>query len=404
MKIRKILAVLVLISMIAPIGMLAMGDTEPNDDFEHAELIGTGTHTGTVSDYYDSSLTEHEDIDYYKVQVPAGKAILISLTGESGKTVSLHTYNEEKQDVYEMAQSTDGALDRAFYDGKSTTGYVIYLKISSGYDEIVNYTLKVEFRPSDIMSSATGLTENQEVSGIFYDVGEVHWYKTLVVGNKSLLITLKSKTGDLHADLYDSNGNNLYSSASANSGGLDTAFYDGKSSTPYQVYIKISTYDENAEYTINTEFRPSDIMSSATEINENQKVSDTLYSSYEVHWYKIAVPAGKRLNLSVSSTGDDVWVSLYKEDGTLINMDDGTSFSIAGSNTHDTSITAYIKVSSSLSTNKVSYAFTPKFQDISSGGGGNSGGSSPFVGAPLLILAVLLAMTMIWVRKRNKTS
>ncbi len=36
--------------------------------------------------------------------------------------------------------------------------------------------------------------------------------------------------------------------------------------------------------------------------------------------------------------------------------------------------------------------------------GDSSGGSSPFVGAPLLILAVLLAMTMIWVRKRNKTS
>ena len=34
----------------------------------------------------------------------------------------------------------------------------------------------------------------------------------------------------------------------------------------------------------------------------------------------------------------------------------------------------------------------------------SSGGSSPFVGAPLLILAVLLAMTMIWLRKRNKTS
>ena len=36
--------------------------------------------------------------------------------------------------------------------------------------------------------------------------------------------------------------------------------------------------------------------------------------------------------------------------------------------------------------------------------GGNSGGSSPFVGAPLLLLAVILVMAMIWVRKRKETS
>ena len=294
MKIGKIIAVLILMSMVIPTTMLVMGDVEPNDDFEHAELIGAGTHTGTVSDYYDTSFNEHKDIDYYKVQVPSGKAVLISLTGESGKTVTLEMYNEEKQDVYEMAHSTDGALDRAFYDGKSSQQYIVYAKVYT-LDNMANYTIKVEFRPSDIMSSAT-------------------------------------------------------------------------------------------------------------QINENQKVSETLYSVSEVHWYKITVPAGKKLNLSVTSKGDDVWVSLYKEDGTLVNIDHGTSFSIAGSNTHDTSITAYIKVSS-LSTNKVSYTFTPKFQDIGSGGGGNSsGGSSPFVGAPLLLLAVLLVMAMMWVRKRKETS
>ena len=291
MKIWKIFAVLVIVGMLMPISMIATADTEPNDDFSSAESIGIGEYTGTVCDYYDSEFNEHEDVDYYKVTVPAGKSILVSAYANASNSVTVYLYDGDRQELGLLIAS-DGALDREFYDRQS--------------------------------------------------------------------------------------------------------------SEEYSVYLKVYTYDDMVSYTMNIEFRPSDVMSFAENISAGQRISDTIYDISETHWYRIDVPAHKALKLSCSSSGDDIYVSIYKEDGTIISMDDGTSYEVEVKNNGDSEVTAYIKVDA-ISTNKVTYTLQPEFEDISSADGTSPSVSddSPTLGLPMVFIGLLAVVLFVGIRRRK---
>ncbi len=302
MKIRRIIATIVFVGMIMPIAMVVVGDVEPNDEFSSAETIGEGEFTGTVYNYYDSNFEKQEDIDYYKVLVPAGKAIMVSAYANATNSVTIHIYDSDRQ-VKGILSANDGALDREFYDEKSSMDYTVYLKIST-YDDMINYTMNTEFRPSDMMAFAVELTEGKEIYGEIYD-------------------------------------------------------------------------------------------------------------SAEVHWYKITLPQGKKLNVSASARGDDIRISFYREDGSLVGMKYGTSFNIEAENTHDYSLTTYIKTYA-ISTNKVSYRITPSFEDISSSTDSSdnaetstttiddSSNSTPSLGLPIIIMGILIALGIVGIKKKRQ--
>ena len=213
--------------------------TTPTNSFEDAEEIGEGTYSGTVDDEY-----------YYKVDVPAYKAILVTLTAGDDADVSLRIYNSNRQDAGTIAMAENGETDKAFYDEKSSSAYVVYLKVKNYNIFSSTYTLSVEFRPGDVMSSATQLTDGQQLSGTLKASLEVHWYKIDVPKGKLLNVSYTSNGGDISIELYDSQGDWIdIGLGLGHAGGVDTELF-GESGT---IYIKVTSFefeDRDISYTL----------------------------------------------------------------------------------------------------------------------------------------------------------
>ena len=207
--------------------------------FDDAQVIGEGTYSGTVDNEY-----------YYMVNVPTYKAILVTLTAGSGANVSLQIYNENRQDVglTGYASAEDGASDNAFYDGQSSSQYTIYIKITN-YNILTpsKYTIKVEFRPGDVMAGAQEISHDQTISDEIKYSSEVHWYKINVPKGKLLNVSFTSNGGEIDITLYDSGGKTIDTEYGTN-GYVNTELL-GESGT---IYIKVTAYEYNkvVSYTI----------------------------------------------------------------------------------------------------------------------------------------------------------
>ena len=200
--------------------------------FDDAQMISEGTYTGSVSSDY-----------YYMVSVPAYKAILVTLTAGSGSSVSLQLYNENRQDtgIFGYASAQDGSSDNAFYDAQSSSQYTVYIKVTN--DNLLtssDYTIKVEFRPGDVMAGAQEITDGQTVSSEIKYSAEVHWYKISVPKGKLLNVSYSSNGGDIEVTLYDSSGKEIDYGYGEN-GYVSTELL-GETGT---IYIKVTAYEYN---------------------------------------------------------------------------------------------------------------------------------------------------------------
>ena len=205
--------------------------------FDDAKLIGEGTYSGTVENDY-----------YYEVNIPAYKAVLVTLTAGSDSSVSLQIYNENRQDVgiFGSASAENGASDNAFYDGQSTSQYTAYIKVG-GILTSNDYTIKVEFRPGDVMSGAQGVSDSQAISDEIKYSSEVHWYKINVPKGKLLNVSFTSNGGEIDITLYDSGGKTIDTEYGTN-GYVSTELL-GETGT---IYIQVTAYEYNkvVSYTI----------------------------------------------------------------------------------------------------------------------------------------------------------
>ena len=205
--------------------------------FDDAQVIGQGTYSGTVYTEY-----------YYEVNVPAYKAILVTLTAGRDSSVGLQIYNENRQEVGFPASAEEGASDNAFYDGKSSSQYMIYIKIANDntlrYSE---YTIKVEFRPGDVMAGAQEISNDQAISDEIKYSSEVHWYKINVPKGKLLNVSFTSNGGDIDVTLYDSS-DKVIDTEDGTNGYVNTKLL-GESGT---IYIQVTAYEYNkvVSYTI----------------------------------------------------------------------------------------------------------------------------------------------------------
>ena len=197
MRATKILVTTIVAAMVFT-GFFAVFAAAEGTSFDDAKVIGQGTYSGMVTNDY-----------YYKVNVPAYKAILVTLTAGSNSDVGLTMYDSNKQEVGLGAMASNGERDTAFYDGKSTVQYTIYLKISNLNLVPSNYTINVKFTPGDVREGAKELTDGQSASGTLLDLNEVNWYKISVPKGKLLNVTFTSNGGEIMVTLYDSSGQSI---------------------------------------------------------------------------------------------------------------------------------------------------------------------------------------------------
>lgn len=227
---KKVIAAIMVLTLLITAGGVVLADTDTNDDFDNAEQVGEGTFSGTVS----SGLST--DDDYYKISVPAEKSVLVTVTSGSDADISLTLYDGNRVEQDSVA-STKGEMNYLFYDGKSSTSYTVYLYFSGDGD----YTFTVEFRPSDMMSGATSVSSGETVNGNIKVGGEVHWYKISLKDGEGMNLT-GTATGDgVWIDLYDSGGDELDTNYWNNLQNSFTLAYSTENAQ--DVYIKIYPVD-----------------------------------------------------------------------------------------------------------------------------------------------------------------
>ncbi len=239
MKVAKILVIGTLVTLFFAGFFTALAAAE-GTSFDDAKVISEGTFSGTVTSDY-----------YYAVNIPAHKAILVTLEAGNNSDVALTIYTADKQQagMSGTASASDGAIDQAFYDGKSNTTYKVYIKIENmNMFTPSNYTITVKFLPSDMMSAATQINNGQKVSGNLVYIDEAVWYKIDVPKGEILNVSFSSSGGKVMVDLYDSQGN-IIDSSSGTQGFVNTKLL-GQSGT---IYIRITSgeiQNSNITYTI----------------------------------------------------------------------------------------------------------------------------------------------------------
>ena len=143
---------ILLFILIIMIPLSVSADLEPNDTFATAELASEGSHSGLVDDD-----TEPADVDYYKVEVPDGYDLKVTL-----KNTDAGSFSEIHLDLYDEGWDEVTGLNAINLDAESgekesdewsnprNGRATVYLKVyGDGF-----YTMKIEFEEA----GAVGLT------------------------------------------------------------------------------------------------------------------------------------------------------------------------------------------------------------------------------------------------------
>ena len=167
------MAALVLIAfMVLPVFMGVLADTEPNNTFETAEVIGEGTYHGTF--YYSFwNSTNNDDTDYYLIHIPAHKMLNVRVISDYGLSVSATIYSQNRT-MKDFAFCSDGDAADLREDpfGEAET---VYLKLESTIDT-GNYTLEVTFSDSAFEDISNGIT-----AGAFLCLGSILLIVILII-------------------------------------------------------------------------------------------------------------------------------------------------------------------------------------------------------------------------------
>ena len=126
----------------------ASADSENNDSFDTAETVGEGTVTGSVS----ISGVSDSDEDYYKVEVPEGKDLEVTVekTDSDDGIITVNSYDSSRSDMYVlgiyMTLSNEGETDtESWYNSEGEDTY-LYLHLSGDgeYSMTVDITSETE--------------------------------------------------------------------------------------------------------------------------------------------------------------------------------------------------------------------------------------------------------------------
>ncbi|MCK5291219.1 MAG: hypothetical protein KAR39_04275 [Thermoplasmata archaeon] len=126
---RFVLFVSVVIVML--ISATAIGDTEPNDDFDNAEQIVAGV--------YEGELSSNDNNDYYEVALVAGQLIYVNVTSTPETSVEL--YNGQQETVESSWMETSHEL-LWVTSSSAPPSFICYIEVQRSDGE-GSYTMEV---------------------------------------------------------------------------------------------------------------------------------------------------------------------------------------------------------------------------------------------------------------------
>ncbi|MHA1794066.1 MAG: PPC domain-containing protein [Promethearchaeota archaeon] len=217
---------------------------EPNDDFDHAVLIGEGEIDDLIG----------FDDDWYKIYLNNEGILDMSLNISGTGDLDLYLYNSDESLL--AWSSGSSSLETIHYFVRSPGYYYIKVDLYSGgaqYDLITAFDPDDSYEDNDNLESATAINiyENESLNLKSFDDD---WFKIQIISNGgdiNISISLNGE-GIAHLNLYDSVGN-LLSSWSGNST-FQSIQYTVVGSGDY--YIKVNYVSGAASYNLTTSVTP----------------------------------------------------------------------------------------------------------------------------------------------------
>lgn len=157
---------------------IALGDTEPNDDFDTAEQIVAGAYEGELH----NGFWPHDNEDFYKVTLVAGQLIYVNVTSTPETSVFLY---DEQQEMIESSWTKNSHEVFRVTSSSAPPSFTYYIEIqrSSGDG---SYTMEVSIvsqndansggDAGDKFDTATLVTAGIRYSGYGYGGDDEDYY------------------------------------------------------------------------------------------------------------------------------------------------------------------------------------------------------------------------------------
>ncbi len=139
---RRLQGPTVLVAALVALLLLALpaiADIEPNDTFDHAELIVPGTHPGTLTNGSD-------DVDIYRFTATTGQRVFVNVTADA--MCSVYSFDGNHNPMNGSVENTRHAL--TWNVSHDSTVYAMVAESAP----LINYTLTLEVR--DVSTGTPG--------------------------------------------------------------------------------------------------------------------------------------------------------------------------------------------------------------------------------------------------------
>ena len=312
----------------SPSDQPAAAESEPNDEFKNATLIGTEPVSG--------SFVAENDSDWFRFEVDEPCELTVSLTVPSTVRSVIKLFDANKSERTSRAAENKGDLSQIIFAIDEPGIWYIRIYDADGTVSEDFYTLTVSldpayndpYEPNPDYAGAAPITFGEEVRATIFSTGDQDWYRMEV--EKAGLIRLElsqvPENIEIGLALYDQDNNHILSKEALNAGDPLQETYLAPSSGTY--YVKIYDRGDNdysvMPYTLTAGFtpmedpsEPNDRFSQATELAEKNQVSGIIYPENDKDWYRFSVEQAGTLRVQLTQTdGIQARIRLYTDSKT----------------------------------------------------------------------------------------
>lgn len=220
----------------------AIGDIEPNDDFDNAEQIAAGSYDGEL----DCGWFGCDDYDYYKVTLVAGQIIYVNVTSTPETSVTLKDEQKDTKD-YSGTETSHEVL--WVTSSSAPSSFICYIKVhrlngEGPYDMEVSVVSQDDANSGgdagDRYDTATLVSDGIRYSGyansLYYDTD---YYAIGIQQGSKVTIDLWSNDEESALASVDDEERHYLSALSVEYGAHDNVTFEV--SEPQTVYLQIST-------------------------------------------------------------------------------------------------------------------------------------------------------------------